>query len=67
MRRPSSFLAVLFAAGLSIAGCGTTSTDADSTDAAQDTSAAGLAIGTTTMLGNVSATSWRAPAAPRRR
>jgi zinc/manganese transport system substrate-binding protein len=53
MRRPSSFLAVLFAAGLSIAGCGTTSTDADSTDAAQDTSAAGLAIGTTTMLGNV--------------
>jgi zinc/manganese transport system substrate-binding protein len=53
MRRPSSFFAVLFAAGLAVAGCGTTGTVEDSTDTAQDTSGGGVAFGTTTMLGSV--------------
>jgi zinc/manganese transport system substrate-binding protein len=54
MRRPASSLGVLIAASLVAAGCGTGSSDDDGTDAAQDTgSPAGLAIGTTTMLGDV--------------
>ncbi len=54
MRRPAASLGVLFASGLVIAGCGTTASDGDGTDAAQDASGSGsLAVGTTTMLGDV--------------
>lgn len=53
MPRPASLFGVLFAAGLVVAGCGTSSGDAG-TDATQDASnSAGLAIATTTMLGDV--------------
>ncbi len=52
MRRHVTALGVLFAAGLSIAGC--SASDGDGTDAGQNSPGDGrLAIGTTTMLGDV--------------
>ena len=53
MRRPSTPLAVLFAVGLAVAGCGTDGTDDDGADPAQEASGDGAAVATTTMLGDV--------------
>lgn len=52
MRRPTPSVGVLFAAGLVLAGCG--SADSDSgTGITPDASGGGLAVATTTMLGDV--------------
>jgi len=53
MRRPAPSLGAFFAAGLVLAGCGAASSDDGGSDAAQDTSAGGVALATTTMLGSV--------------
>ena len=53
MRRPASTLGVLFAAGLVVAGCGAPSSDDQSADGTVASAQAVLAVGTTTMLGDV--------------
>ncbi len=54
MTRATATLGALFAASLVVAGCGTAGGDEDVTNATQGAAGpAGVAVGTTTMLGDV--------------